>query len=528
MSDLNNKLAEYQELQKKIKDLKEDKESSPERDRMDDEFLKTQGIDNSSNSSDIPLPEQTSYVSPALTKFFASPEGKAAATIANSGAGQGAIQGMQASDQASSVPSPDTSDDASQEIDSTAPMGAATGAVAGTTGSNAPERDTASDVTDTSNSTPLTPPIPTVNTVANLKAAQEAANNGAMIGRVGQSLNLLTAGIVGQGAKPVGNDVLEGSIKDAQALPGQVQALGEQEKNDPSSPASRDMRKYISNLTDKSVSQDMTFNQGAQLFPMIAKNIDKAESHSLKLQQLTENAQAKADKLAEEKRQHDMNMVFHKMALGSASTKADTKHENDVNKDFEKMGLAAAAGKQSSRSAYGKATLNEAASDRILQMIVGRNVNDLNDQELKELARNLDSLLSQGQATVTGASGLVPRTLVGDSAKLAQYIDNNRHGAQAGSFINQMLSTVRREKALAQQQQSTYRQQIAPGFQHLYAEDPDRYNAILGTPATSEVATIPQNTNSAPLSKDDQDAIDWAKANPDDKRAKRILQLHGM
>jgi hypothetical protein len=103
--------------------------------------------------------------------------------------------------------------------------------------------------------------------------------------------------------------------------------------------------------------------------------------------------------------------------------------------------------------------------------------------------------LSQGQATVSGAAHLVPNHAAGDIAGLIEYISNQRQGANAGSFLKQMLKTVGREKELASKQVEGYKKELVPGFEHLEKKDPERFYRLLN----SQISEASQNAlNAAP------------------------------
>lgn len=220
---------------------------------------------------------------------------------------------------------------------------------------------------------------------------------------------------------------------------------------------------------------------------------------ALTKQQQEENLkrELQTEKLKEKGEQSDLWRQL-KRDLGEATAqrqqeKTDLSQTNRYNADFQKMAKELSGAKASSRSAMGKAALNKAAAERIETLIAGRDLNDLDNREIYEVARSLDSLLAQGQPTISGSEHLIPKTGRGSAASIAEFITNTRQGAQASSFLQQMIKTVGREKELADKQLDKYKNELLPGFKHLEQVDKERFNQIVG--AASSPSDVPTTSS---------------------------------
>lgn len=171
------------------------------------------------------------------------------------------------------------------------------------------------------------------------------------------------------------------------------------------------------------------------------------------------------------------------------------------------------------------------------------NILNLAPQFQAELAEGMANMITSG----TGSSearvkALVPQSMVGDTQKLKGWLFNEPLGANQQAFTKLMLESIDREANQAQKQMSDIMKRRLSAHSELKKTDPEGYQAILQsygfdklgergvTPlAGSKEGLIPkrQVTGNA-VTDEDWQAIEWAKANKNDPRAVKILQLHGL
>jgi len=326
-----------------------------------------------------------------------------------------------------------------------------------------------------------------LNTQAGLQDALNKRDRSNLIAGVGQSLDLLGAGI--SGAKPVQNPIFQSIERQAGTPIDDFNAKLEMEKNDPKSGVSQGFKNYLKTL-GLEIKGDLTAMQAEKLMPAAFRHYEAQLAQDLKREmgekelgfkkeQLSAKSEESKAKLAESGRWHDMLGVLKGQQADAKKEAAQVKIDDKTNNDFMKAAEKFSSAKASSRSAMGKAALNKAAAERIEKLFEGRNLNYADIREVAEASRSLDALLAQGQATITGARELTPRTLRMKIAEILESLTNTRQPAEAASFLKQTLKTVRREKELANTQLASYQQQLIPGFEHLAKKDPERWERLI-------------------------------------------------
>lgn len=327
------------------------------------------------------------------------------------------------------------------------------------------------------------------------------------------------------------SDKLDTSVADsvekqgAQQVPNYLQQVDFQ-KQDPNSPYSQGLKDYFKKKLGMEIRGDASAAELEKLMPMAVKEFEAKEGRGLKL----DLANEKMGSIEREKeKDRDLKLTLGQLIASnkreSGDKKASTTDENKTNADFMKMAEKLSAAKASSRSAMGKAALNKAAAERIETLVADRDLNSLDTREIQELARSLDSLLAQGQPTISGSHELVPKTARGDAGKVAEYLLNQRQGAQAGSFLKQMIKTVHREKDLADIQLKKYKNELLPGYEHLEKKDPERYQRVLGT--LTESAETPAAGSPEPKQDPKIQAYADAHFGGDYEKARVLLEKRG-
>lgn len=297
------------------------------------------------------------------------------------------------------------------------------------------------------------------------------------------------------------------------------------QQNDPNSPMSNTVKQY---LTSKGIQvpegssaadlykiapflqKDSVLNAGIQktIAGLVVKQSEGDKNRTLKGDIESRKAKAYADRTSA-------------MQTGKEQSLGD-KQDHEVDTGFEKLEKRLTAETGSSRSAFGKSA-NVIRSSEAIQALLDQNPNgDLDNRQIKELARSLDSMLSNGASTVTGASGLVPSTASGDAAKIEEYLTGMPKGAGQQAFVKRLADTVKREKQIAQKQVNATQNKVLSAYSHLKQKAPDRYSDMMkayGIEPMIQDGPSPAS-NSAPA----VDA-DLSKMSPDQLKA--YIATHG-
>lgn len=159
----------------------------------------------------------------------------------------------------------------------------------------------------------------------------------------------------------------------------------------------------------------------------------------------------------------------------------DTKKDDKTNNDFMKFNKQVQGSIASSRGDFGKNSNVIRQAGQLEQLIkqIKTQPDGADKRQYFELARQLDSMLSSGQGTVSGTKELMPETAKKKYGSLMEFITSSPQGAGLQDFVKRAEDTIHREKDFAIDRNAQTVAKMAPGFQHLKKADPDRWNQIL-------------------------------------------------
>lgn len=182
-------------------------------------------------------------------------------------------------------------------------------------------------------------------------------------------------------------------------------------------------------------------------------------------------------------------------------------------------------------------------AEHLEQLVLGPNgqIQNLTKPQVKEAAMNLARLISGGQVTESTLHELTPDSLAGKFADLKSYILNRPEGAEAQAFLENMLHTAARQKAVTQRQIHEALVKSLPGFAHLRKTRGPEFEAVLKSAGIDPASIDESGLERAPVSQpagaagrahpQDAAALRWAKAylekHPGDPKATAILKAAG-
>jgi hypothetical protein len=197
------------------------------------------------------------------------------------------------------------------------------------------------------------------------------------------------------------------------------------------------------------------------------------------------------------------------------TTGADDKQEKDAENLTKHLDVSVA----SSRSPLGKSANNYYAAQRIqtlLQPYEGKE-DTLTPQQVYELARSTDAMLSQTGATVAGTEHLLPKSALGDFSTWSNYLKNTPGGANMGQWVRNLSETAKREGGLAADQVNAKLDAVAKGSEggRLAKTNPERYNKLVEAYRNSLLNLnnpVPKDphTSLETAQKYDSDVVDYA------------------
>lgn len=302
------------------------------------------------------------------------------------------------------------------------------------------------------------PPMPdpqSIGSLENLLAAQNAANNVRSVNQGSQGLDLISAGIAGLGSnsivKPSGQALFKQQGEAGDKITADYKDAVVMEKHDPNSPVSKAIQKYAKKL-------------GFDPKGLSAADMEKVMPYVSKAFDAQENRKARKDELA--LRLSEMNQRF---ALAREQKAADKEEKNKItdlktaHSRLDKVGNKIIPGLASARSAFGRMAGTIRSAEALKKLVADQPLNSIDSRQVYELARGLDSMLSQSQGTIAGTDHLIPRTLQSDIAKIKEYGSNGPVGLNQQKFVKKTMKLLEREFQLAEEQmKKVQKQQLAP------------------------------------------------------------------
>lgn len=324
-----------------------------------------------------------------------------------------------------------------------------------------------------------------------------------------RALSQITTGLAGMGgkgknvaAKNEGDKYFEDLAKQADAPIEDFKMQLAMDKEDPNSVTSKIMQKLANEEAAKA-------NLNVNFSGLSASHIEKI------FPQISSSA---------------TRAVAAKMHAEESATKKTNNELVKDNERFDKMNKLITAEVASSRSTFGTHAKTLASTGNIRALMEGRDVNDLDSREVYEVAKSLDRVLSQSNATISGTEKLTPHTARMWLGKALEFVSNKRISAGAGSFMNQFYTNLDREEKRAVEQIKISQKALLSSFKDLKQKDPDKWKLIMKTHDLPE-DPFSKSEKEDVINEDDQ-AIKWAK-NPNSKgwnktQADQILKIHGM
>ena len=304
----------------------------------------------------------------------------------------------------------------------------------------------------------LTSNQPDIRSIENLKAAQDQAAKNRLYANLLGSADVIASSMAGLGAgrvvKPSAQEQAKNLGEQADIGVKEYQQQLAQSKDDPNSPLSKQMREQFKKVFKYDIGTNYSAADIEKVLPQMTSILNVQEQAATRREIAKQNAEIRKS------REQEAN-------------------DYKTDKRFSELGIKITPELASSRGAFGKAANTKRAAESI-EAFVGRgDPNNLTDSQIAEIARALDSMISSGQATVSGMEHFIPRTYLADEARIKTYIQSIPKGAQQGEFVKKMMETVEREKELANKQIQRASKTIAEGYIDLKRKNPDRWNALM-------------------------------------------------
>ena len=373
---------------------------------------------------------------------------------------------------------------------------------------------------------PLHPEVQ--NYLQKLQAAQEQSRNNQLATGITAGLQQITHGlsrapgqadtsaIINAGKNedntPVNNLVAQQA--------GQMEAIKNQkalDADDPDSDASKSVRQQLAAVFPDMAKKEGFENITASQFPNL-----------IKLEDANASNQQRDDAAKDRKELGQQRLDILKGAQGS-------KDDKQADVTAGKMGddLDPHRGKAGNFGLAGKKLMSAQAAQAIFDQYPDGNVPKA---QTHELALAAAGLISNGSAqSQSQINSMVPHSLVGDANGMAAWLTNDPRGSGQQAFIQNLKDSVNREMELANKQILDVQKQRLGKYASFIDRYPEKSGPILRA-AKIDPQYI-QNGQYAPPDAQpiqstshpqDSVAVQWAKNNLNDPRAKAILKANGI
>jgi len=183
-------------------------------------------------------------------------------------------------------------------------------------------------------------------------------------------------------------------------------------------------------------------------------------------------------------------------------------------------------------------TQNRAAKLKalIVDPATGKIRDQITPQQMYEVTIALQQMVATGQPSEQEVAALLPKSAQSDVARAVQYFTGHPMDANQKEWAKNILDSAEREAGVSQDYlNSIYLTRIPANFQTINKLHPPTLQGILRGHGMDPNAFDAQGVvrpGARPIipkrAPEDEQAINWAKANPQDPNAAKILQLHGV
>lgn len=209
-------------------------------------------------------------------------------------------------------------------------------------------------------------------------------------------------------------------------------------RNDPSSDASQLARVSTIDALKRMNRPDLVAQVQKQ--NMSASQLEKAFGN-MSLSNMLTAYEGQQNRLAMEKERAEVKRIAAKEKLEQKDQKRLEDISKLINEDFQRM-----------NTPIGKNANLVNTAERLEVLVGSKKPGEITNQQIYEIARGLDAMLSAGASTIGGTQHLLPIGWKTEYAKAAEIAGNAPVGAGQVKYVQQAIDTIGREKAKAKEQ----------------------------------------------------------------------------
>lgn len=296
-----------------------------------------------------------------------------------------------------------------------------------------------------------------IGSVENLQKAQDASRLNSLVAGLGQSSDLLSAGLNRTGGPSAAYHTFSEMAKTANQPVEELQQKIAMEKNDPKSSYSAGMRDFLTKTFNIPISETTSANDLEKIQPALAKLYEQKQNRDSKaldaaIAASTKQSTASGNQIdrllntaailqkGEETNAARATQVEDKKQQKTASDQAHAL--KDVSDQVQRL---------QSRGASKIAAQNELFANNALSLVDQYpNLQDMPKAQVELFMQEVAKIAKGGVATSGELHGLLPNSLIGNLQAVAGKLLNEPTGAQAQNYVNEMIPYLKDLKANSQ------------------------------------------------------------------------------
>lgn len=391
-------------------------------------------------------------------------------------------------------------------------------------------------------------------TVDNLKDAQNQRNKSVfaselarLSGAAGQAfqrqdpyLNRI-AGIT-PGGNPA-DKLYDQDVAEANTRLQQFKDQVEQQKTDPNSPVSQAFREYAKNM-GYDIKGDFSAATAEKVVPFMVKDFEAKQAQAAKSADLAEKLKERQDEYKYKGKELEtiQGMKSADLQQKYAQLASDKEAARDAKTDKER-GVAEEKLWKDAESFRGNSGAQQASKDilsaeKALKLVQDKDPNSLTTQDLRLLADEMGKIATGGVPGEHGVQGLLPNNLATKYAEMKNFLMSNPTDANAGEYIKKNMDYLKQMQDTAKNTVAQFRLNVGKGKKSKVS--PEAWQDYLDTYGLNDLANPKAARSSSaggagpapqasPIAAHPQDneAVQWAKANPQNPKSALILRANG-
>lgn len=208
------------------------------------------------------------------------------------------------------------------------------------------------------------------------------------------------------------------------------------------------------------------------------KRLADVDDKRLKIQQLRD---ASKDRSEDRKVTREQTAAYREAAMGARNDRFNTEQDRKLDERVSKFGKALSSLQSGARNAIGRSANTYLDSQAVLALAGTdeKQWNKLTPQQVYEVARAYDRVVSRGSPTASATAHLIPKSALMSAANFNQWLSSSPAGANVAGLVKTMIDGSKREGAVAKAVADRAAGTVLASYADLKKKRPEDYYNIL-------------------------------------------------